>query len=220
VAREQPELAAELTQMEQAMDLAYVRENLDRLFTSSLGGLQRIRSIVDNLRTFARLDEAGLKEVDLNAALQSTLEVLRHELDEKRLQVQTSLPELPPIFCQPGKIGQLFFNILLNAIQASQPEGLIEVRTRPDPSGGVLVEIEDHGCGIPPEQLPHIYEPFFTTKPVGAGTGLGLAVSYGIIRDHNGSIDVESTVGRGSLFRIRLPLRAPEIVGGSSPATA
>jgi two-component system, NtrC family, sensor kinase len=82
------------------------------------------------------------------------------------------------------------------------------LRTRPEPKDAVLVEIEDHGGGISPEHLPHIFEPFFTTKPVGEGTGLGLSVSYGIVRDHGGSLDVESTVGQGTLFRVRLPLHA------------
>ena len=85
-------------------------------------------------------------------------------------------------------------------------EGSIEVRTRPDGEAAVLVEVEDHGGGIRPEHLPHIFEPFFTTKPVGGGAGLGLSVSYGIVRDHGGSLEVESTAGRGSLFRIRLPV--------------
>ena len=202
----EPDLAAEVARLEEEMDLPYLRENLGRMFDSSAEGLRRIRAIVQNLRDFARLDEAEYKEVDLNAALQSTLAALRHELDQKAIRVQTGLQELPPVACHPGKINQVFFNILLNAIQASGREGLIEVRTRPDHEDAVLVEIEDHGGGISPEHLPHIFEPFFTTKPVGGGTGLGLSVSYGIVRDHGGTLEVESTVGRGSLFRVRLPL--------------
>jgi signal transduction histidine kinase len=220
LAREQPELAAELARIEQEMDLDYVRGNLGRLFDSSSGGLKRIRAIVQNLRTFARLDEAEHKEVDLNAALQSTLDALHHDIEQKRLHVQADFQDLPPLGCHPGKINQVFLNILLNAIQASEPEGRIEVRTRPDPKGGVVAEIEDHGSGIRPEHLPHVFEPFFTTKPVGGGTGLGLSVSYGIVRDHGGSLEVESAVDRGSLLRIRLPLRAPEADGDPEPTSA
>jgi signal transduction histidine kinase len=209
LAREQPELTAELTRLEEEMDLEYVRNNLGRLCDRSTEGLRRVRDIVQNLRTFARLDEAERKEVDLNTALQSTLAVLCHDLDQKRLRVETCFESLPPVVCHPGKIDQMFFNILLNAIQASAPEGRIEVRTHPDPAGGVAVEIEDHGSGIPAEHLPRIFEPFFTTKPVGSGTGLGLSVSYGIVRDHGGSLEAESADGRGSLFRIRLPREAP-----------
>ena len=130
--------------------------------------------------------------------------------------MQTNFQELPAVDCHPGKINQVFYNILLNAIQASGHDGSIEVRTRPDADNGVLVEIEDHGGGISPEHLPHIFEPFFTTKPVGGGTGLGLSVSYGIVRDHGGALEVETAVGRGSLFRARFPLHAPRTVIGQS----
>ncbi len=218
LSREKPELAVLLARLEQESDLAYLRENLDRIFDSTADGLRRIRAIVQNLRDFARLDEAQFKEVDLGTALESTLSALRHELDRKALRVTTDFRESPPVACEPGKINQMFFNILLNAIQASAREGQLEVRTRPDQENGVLVEIEDHGCGISTEHLPHIFEPFFTTKPVGGGTGLGLSVSYGIVRDHGGSLEVESHVGQGSLFRIRLPLEPPKTDGRSEPA--
>ena len=205
LARAEPGLAAEAARLEEEIDLPYLRGNLPRLFESSAEGLRRVRAIVQNLRDFARLDEAEFKEVDVNAALRSTLEALRHESYKKAIRVETAFQELPPVTCHAGKINQAFLNILLNAIQASEREGRIEVRTRPDGEAAVVVEIEDHGSGIRPEDLPHIFEPFFTTKPVGAGTGLGLSVSYGIVRDQGGTIEVESVVGRGSLFRIRLP---------------
>ncbi len=206
-----PELTAQADQMEADIDLPYVRESLPRLFERSLDGLKRVRDIVKNLRDFARLDEADFKEADLNAALQSTLEILGHEIKKNAIQMRTCFTELPPVLCHPGKINQVFLNVLLNAIQASASGGVVEVRTRVDDAagGGVAIEIEDNGCGIEPENRERIFDPFFTTKPVGQGTGLGLSVSYGIIRDHGGAIEVESEVGRGSLFRIRLPLRPP-----------
>jgi signal transduction histidine kinase len=144
--------------------------------------------------------------VDLNKALESTLEIIRPEIKKRDLQLKTAFQQLPPLSCQPRKINQVFLNILMNAVQACAAGGVIEVRTQPDPGDAVVVEIEDNGCGIRPEHLPRIFEPFFTTKPVGQGTGLGLSVSYGIVRDHGGSITAESTVGRGSLLRVRLPL--------------
>ncbi len=220
LSRADPELAAEVARLEEDMDLPYLRANLGRIFDSSAEGLRRIRTIVQNLRDFARLDEAESKEVDLNTAVQSTLAALRHELDQKALRVATDFQELPAVVCHPAKLNQVFFNILLNAIQASERQGLIQVRSRPDGEGTLLVEIEDHGGGIRPEHLPHIFEPFFTTKPVGGGTGLGLSVSYGIVRDHGGSLEVESSVGQGSAFRIRLPLRPPETSDGSNPPAA
>jgi signal transduction histidine kinase len=218
LSRAKPELAALVARLEEEMDLAYVRENLGRIFDSTADGLRRIRAIVQNLRDFARLDEAQFKEVDLATALESTLSTLRHELEDKALRVTTDFQQCPPVACHPGKINQMFFNILLNAVQASAREGLLEVRTRPDGDSAVVVEIEDRGCGISPEHLPRIFEPFFTTKPVGSGTGLGLSVSYGIARDHGGSLEAESRVGQGSLFRIRLPVGRSKI-GEKSEST-
>jgi two-component system, NtrC family, sensor kinase len=206
LAHSDPALAEELRRLEQESDLDYFREHQGRLFERSAEGLQRIRAIVQNLRDFARLDEAAYKEVDLNAALRSTLQALGHELDQKAIRVETRLGDISPVACHPAKINQAFFHILLNAIQASTQGGSIEVRTGGDRAVGILVDVEDHGAGIAPEQLPHIFEPFYTTKPLGDGAGLGLSVSYGIVRDHGGSLEVESTVGRGSVFRIRLPL--------------
>lgn len=204
-----PEVVAEAERQEAGIDLPYIRASLPRLFERSLDGLARVRDIVKNLRDFARLDEADFKEADLNAALQSTLEIAAFEIKTKAIDLRTHFAELPLILCHPGKINQVFLNVLLNAVQASQQGGAIEVRTHPDDAasgGGVIIEVQDAGCGIKPEHLPHIFDPFFTTKPVGQGTGLGLSVSYGIIRDHGGSIEVESELGRGTLFRIRLPL--------------
>ncbi len=217
LAREAPGLAAEATRLEEEADLPYFRENLPRVFESSDEGLRRVRAIVQNLRDFARLDEAEFQEVDLNSALRSTLEVLRYELDKRAIRVATSFQDLPPVTCYASKVDQALLNIVLNAAQASEPEGLIEIRTRPDCEAAVVVEVEDHGGGIRPEHLPRIFEPFFTTKPVGAGTGLGLSVSYGVVRDQGGTIEVESVVGRGSLFRIRIPLRPRTADAGSEP---
>ena len=206
----EPELSGEIGRLEEEMDLPYVRENLVRLFRSTSDGLRRIRDIVENLRDFARLDQAEYSEVDLNAAVRSTLEVLRHEIEQKKVRVETDLGELPRVACYPGKINQVFLQVLINAIQASRAEGEIVVRTRAE-GEEVLIEVEDRGEGIKAEHLPHIFEPFFTTKPVGGGTGLGLSISYGIVRDHGGCIGAESEVGKGTVVRVRLPLEAPEV---------
>jgi signal transduction histidine kinase len=199
--------ADDAKRLAEEMDLAYFQENLTRTCDRSLDGLQRVRDVVQNLRDFARLDEAEFKEADLNAALESALEILRHESKAKDIRLQTHFEPLPPVLCHPGKINQVFLNLLLNAVDASGPGGTVTARTRLDGANGVVVEIEDQGCGIKPEHLAHLFEPFFTTKPVGQGTGLGLSVSFGIVRDHGGVIEVASEVGRGSTFRVRLPLQ-------------
>ena len=149
----------------------------------------------------------------MNAALRSTLEALGHELDQKAIRVEIGLGGISPVACHPAKINQVFYHVLLNAIQASERGGVIETRTRPEGDGTVLVEVRDHGGGIAPEHLPHIFEPFFTTKPVGDGTGLGLSVSYGIVRDHGGSLEVEHRGRAGQ----RLPDPAPARTFGPPP---
>lgn len=212
LASAKPDLSGEIARLEEEMDLPYVRGNLGRLFQSTSDGLRRIRDIVENLRDFARLDEAEYNEVDLNAALRSTLEALRHEIDQKGIQVRMEPGDLPKVACYPGKVNQVFLQVLTNAIQASGPEGEIGVRTHSlEGEGAVLIEVEDHGEGIGAEHLPHIFEPFYTTKPVGGGTGLGLSISYGIVRDHGGCIWAESEEGQGTVVRIRLPLEAEEV---------
>ncbi len=208
--RSDPGLVAELDRLEEEAGLDYFRENHARMFERSAEGLKRIRAIVQDLRDFARLDEAESKEVQLDAAVRSTIAALNHELCRRSLCVDTEFGELPPVVCHPAKINQVLYNILQNAIQASEPGKRIAIRTRPDGEQAVAVEVEDRGTGIRPEHLSHIFEPFFTTKPVGSGTGLGLSVAYGIIRDHGGSIEVESTVDRGSVFRIRIPTEPRE----------
>ena len=212
LARAAPPLAAELAELEAASDLAWIEENLPRLFASSLEGLGRVRNIVQNLREFARLDSADLDALDLNAALTSTLGVLAREVQEKQLAVETHFGQLPPVVCRPGKIHQVFHNLLLNAIQASEPRGRLEVRTAVE-RDQALVEVQDHGCGIAAEHLPRLFEPFLTTKAVGRGAGLGLAICYGIVREHGGAIEVDSQPGRGSTFRVRLPLHAKPAQG-------
>jgi signal transduction histidine kinase len=194
--------------MEEEVDLPYIEQNLPRLFEASLKGLRRVRDIVLNLRDFARLDESDFKEIDVPGSLDSTLEILRHELGIKDIEVVKRYDPVPPVLGHPGKINQVFLNLLVNAVQACDQAGRIEVGTQPH-GGGVAISIHDNGCGIAAETLPRIFEPFYTTKPVGQGTGLGLSVSYGIIRDHGGRIDVESAVGGGSRFTVRLPPRPP-----------
>jgi signal transduction histidine kinase len=207
---------AAAARLEEEADLPYLHENFARTCDKTLEGLGRVRDIVRNLRDFARLDEAEFKEADLNAGLQSAIEIARHQMKEKGIRLETDFGALPPVLCHPGKVNQVFLNLLVNAVQACEPGGVVAVRSRAEP-GGVAVEVRDDGCGIRPEHRSRLFEPFFTTKPVGQGTGLGLSVSFGIVRDHGGTIEVESEVGRGTTFRVRLPLQ-PEVRGQRSAA--
>jgi signal transduction histidine kinase len=198
--------ADDAVRLAEQTDLAYFRSHFGRTCDKTLEGLQRVRDIVRNLRDFARLDEAELQEADFNAALTSAVEILRHEIKGKDITLETDFRPLPLVLCHSGKINQVFLNLLANAVQACDRGGRVALRTRAE-GEGVVVEVQDNGCGIRPEHRARLFEPFFTTKPVGQGTGLGLSVSFGIIRDHGGAIEVESEVGRGSTFRVRLPLR-------------
>ncbi len=190
-----------------AAELPYLRETLPRLFDATLDGVRRVRDIVRNLRDFARLDEAEFQEIDLNAALATTANMLRHELGSRQVALRTDFGDLPPVPCQPGKLNQVFLELLQNAAHACRAGGAIELRTRVLPEGQAQIEIADDGCGIRPEDLPRVFEPFFTTKPVGQGTGLGLAVAYGTVRDHGGTLDIESEPGLGTRVCVRLPAR-------------
>lgn len=178
----------------------------------------RIAGIVRSLRSFARLDEADRKPADLNEGVRSTLTLINH-LVKNRVEVDPDLGELPQVDCHPNQINQVFLNLLVNAAQAIPGQGRITIRTRyrpgvsvrgtPEPGGGsVRIEIHDTGSGISPEHLQRIFDPGFTTKGVGVGTGLGLAISYRIVEEHRGRIEVESSVGQGSVFRIFLPVGA------------
>ena len=173
---------------------------------SRINGLacERIVGIVGSLRNFARLDEAEFKTADLHEGLDSTLTLVHHEL-KNRAVVKKEYGDIPPIQCHPNQINQVFMNLLVNASQALKEKGEITIRSFRE--GDIVnVQISDSGVGIPPENLQRIFDPGFTTKGVGVGTGLGLSICFKIAQDHGGRIDVESELGKGSTFTIRLPV--------------
>ncbi len=171
---------------------------------------RRIAHIVKSLRNFSRLDEAERKPADLHEGLESTLTLAAH-LTKDRVTVRREYGTLPPVDCHANQINQVFLNVVVNATQAIEGPGTITIRTRCEERGArrvAIVEIADTGRGIPAQHLGKVFDPGFTTKGVGVGTGLGLAISCRIIADHHGTIEVESTVGVGSTFRILLPVDA------------
>jgi signal transduction histidine kinase len=192
------------------MDLDYVLENLPSMVDRSRAGLKRIGQIIGNLRDFARLDEAEIKEADLNVGVRSTLGILRGTADERGIALIEDLKPLRPLTCNPAKINQVVLNLVSNAIEASQRGSKVTISTRPEEQGGADLTITDSGHGIDPAIRGRIFDPFFTTKPVGKGAGLGLAISHGIIQAHGGTIRVESDPGRGSRFTVHIPDRPPE----------
>ena len=208
IATHNDELATWIREMEEHIDLPYTLGNLDEILIRSRDGLRRIQQIVRDLRDFARLDESDLLEIDLNEGIESTVNIIRGRAKKKQIQIEMDLRPLPKITCYPAKINQVVMNLLANAIDACNDRGRVKVHTEPV-DGKVVIEIQDNGSGIDPAILDRIFDPFFTTKPPGEGTGLGLSISYGIVQDHGGSIDLESTPGKGTCFKIQLPLAPP-----------
>ncbi len=167
---------------------------------------ERIRDIIKNLLDFSKPKEANLGRADINAVIRKTVSLVQNMLNVSNIDAVLDLSDgLPPVFVDEHQIQQVFVNLVVNAIQAMQPGGKLSVVTRPGrPAHTVEIDVKDTGKGIPPELLPHIFDPFFSTKGVG-GTGLGLSVSYGIIKNHRGNIRVESAAGAGTTFTIELP---------------
>jgi len=185
-------------------DFEFIQSDIQSLITESVEGSQRVKNVVLNLRNFSRLDEAESKLADLHEGLDSTLLLLNNEI-KNRITIHKDYGDLPKIYCYPGNVNQVFMNFLLNAIQAIEGNGNIWIKTR-KLKDTVEITIKDDGKGIPRKYHQKIFDPFFTTKPVGKGTGLGLSISYQIIREHQGKLHFTSAEGRGTEFKIELPL--------------
>ena len=165
----------------------------------------RASEIVNNLLNFSRTGNVEFAELDINRVLDDTIQLLEPQLRNTQINLERSYGEnLPKTVGNATKLQQVFMNLLLNARDAMQKGGTLTLQTQFRESA-ILIEIIDTGIGIAPENIAKIYDPFFTTKGVGQGTGLGLAVSYGIIQEHKGRIFVESKPGQGTQFQIKLP---------------
>jgi PAS domain S-box-containing protein len=165
----------------------------------------RASEIVNSLLKFSRVSGSDYSEIDLNRVIEETLSLVDPMLRASRITLNAQLaPSLPPVYGNAGKLQQVFMNLILNARDAMPRGGELTLATESENST-VLVEVTDNGVGIPADHLNKIFDPFFTTKGTSRGTGLGLAVTYGIIREHSGKIDVESTAGKGTTFRLEIP---------------
>lgn len=206
----QPSLsqASEIVSITEAIDCETTIADLRSIITDCREGAERIRDVVQNLRTFSRLDEAEFKQVDLHEGIESTLRLLSRYYSSDRIMLRRDYAELPRVNCYAGQLNQVWTNLLVNAAQAIGSNcGEVGITTRLE-FETVLVSISDTGSGIAPEHLDKIFDPFFTTKPVGEGTGLGLSIIYGIIERHHGSIEVVSRKGSGTTFTVALPVAA------------
>jgi len=189
-------------------DYAFIKTDIGQLMAESRDGLSRVRKIVQDLKGFSRVGEAEWQWANLHTGLDSTLNIVWNELKYK-CKVNKEYGDLPEVFCLASQLNQVFMNLFVNAAQAIETRGEITIRTGRQ-GEEVWVEVADSGKGIPQDNLNRIFEPFFTTKPVGQGTGLGLSLSYSIVVKHHGRIEVASEVGRGSTFRVILPIK-PEL---------
>ena len=216
--RHLPESEAEARrQLVQSLDIDFIRAELPEIMEETEEGIERIEGIVGSLKDFARVDSGQWQYADLNEGVRSTLKVVHHELKYVVDAVEQDLAELPPVFCLPAQLNQVFMNLLVNAAHAIERHGHVKVTSRCLPEKGrVVLTFADNGCGIEHDKLDRIFDPFFTTKEVGKGTGLGLSVSYGIIQTHAGHISVDSAPGQGSCFRIELPIEGPPAVRHTS----
>ncbi|MCK9294439.1 MAG: ATP-binding protein, partial [Desulfobulbaceae bacterium] len=186
------------------LKIDYIAADALDLLEESLEGTERVKRIVQNLKSFSRLDQAENQPTDLNQAIESTLQIVANEIKYKAT-VHREYGEIPLTLCNAGELNQVFTNLLINAGQALGEPGEITIRTWAE-GGNIFLVFADTGCGMPPEISRRIFEPFFTTKEVGKGTGLGLSITYDIIKKHRGDIQVTSEKGKGTTFTIRLPV--------------
>lgn len=204
-----PSLLAETAK---EINVSFVGQEIKQLIESIENGTNRIQAILNGLRIFARSDDDNLSQTNINDALDATLTILSSQYKNYAI-IEKNYGDIGEIWAYTGKLNQVFLNIIHNAIHAVEkvhpssenPSGIIKISTQKTDSQ-VFIKISDNGCGMNTETQKHIFEPFFTTKTVGKGTGLGLSISYGIIKQHKGTINVESTEGKGTIFTIVLPI--------------
>ncbi len=193
-----------LQKMIEETDVTFLLNDIKNIVKESREGSERVKAIVQNLRDFSHVDQTERKYANIHDGIESTLNIAWNEIKYKA-HVIKEYGNVPEVLCYPRQLNQVFLNMIINAVHAIQEKGEIRLKTWNDKKH-VYISISDTGCGIPPENLSKIFEPFFTTKPVGKGTGLGLAMSYNIIQKHGGDILVESEVGKGTTFTIKLPI--------------
>jgi PAS domain S-box-containing protein len=193
--------------LQKSSDLDFMKEDIPDLVKEALEGATRAKKIVQDLRDFSRIDMQNKSPFDLEAGIDATLNIVNNEIKYKA-DVIKEYAGVNPFVCVGSQINQVILNLLVNAAQAIEEFGKITLRTGYDGADWVWFEVEDTGKGIPEDIQNKIFDPFFTTKPVGKGTGLGLSLSYKIIQDHQGKVDLQSRVGKGSKFRISLPCQS------------
>lgn len=198
-------LLEEINRVKEEAQLDFIVTDMSKLLEESRDGLERIKKIILDLRTFAREDKGEITKVSIDKILDGALNIVTNEIKYKADIEKTYDLSLPMIQCSEQKLGQVFMNLIINAAQAIEDFGVIKIKTFLE-NQNVCVEVSDTGKGIKEEDLLKIFDPFFTTKPIGQGTGLGLSVSHEIVRKHGGEIKVYSHLGKGTTFKVVLPV--------------
>jgi signal transduction histidine kinase len=199
-----------IEEIKEDIDFDYLKIEISHLLKGINEGANRTAEIVKGLRIFSRVDENDLKKANINEGLDSTM-VLVNNLLNNRIELIKDYGDIPPIECYPGKLNQVFLNIITNAIQAinqrhgEASSGVLKIHTGRN-ENSIFVKVEDNGTGMDENTKKKVFEPFFTTKEVGEGTGLGMSIAYNIIKKHNGQIHINSTPGAGTEFILDLPI--------------
>ena len=201
------QLESILVQLNQENDLSFIVDDIDDLVDDTQEGLERIAHIVNNLVDFASLKDNVTAMADITESLNSTLKLLDNQLGTCAIELH--IEKLPLTRCNISSMKQVFVNLLINAKHACDDlrdqQGKIRVKLFAN-ENNIYIEVADNGCGMDADTLKQMFDPFFTTKPVGQGTGMGMAIVYNVLKEHNGTIEVESEVGMGSLIRCVIPI--------------
>ncbi|SFT81474.1 His Kinase A (phospho-acceptor) domain-containing protein [Pseudoalteromonas sp. DSM 26666] len=201
------QLESILVQLNQENDLSFIVDDIDDLVDDTQEGLERIAHIVNNLVDFASLKDNVTAMADITESLNGTLKLLDNQLGACAIELH--IEKLPLTRCNISSMKQVFVNLLINAKHACDDlrdqQGKIRVKLFAN-ENNIYIEVADNGCGMDADTLKQMFDPFFTTKPVGQGTGMGMAIVYNVLKEHNGTIEVESKVGMGSLIRCVIPI--------------
>lgn len=201
-----PEKLNEINEIKKEIDIDFLKDDIRDLIKSCIEGVERTKNIILDLKNFSRMNEMVFSECNIPKEIDTTLSILNNKIKNRITVHKDYEPNFPKIEAYGGQLNQVFMNILDNAQGAIKDKGEIFITAKTVDNNNVMVEFSDTGCGIKKEDINKIFEPFFTTKPVGQGTGLGMSIAYKVISAHNGTISVESEIGKGTTIRITLPI--------------
>ena len=199
----------DIDKLKEEIEYSFIKDDINQLLDESKDGISRVIKIVKDLKDFSHVDEDEWQWADLQKGIDSTLNVVNNELKYKA-EIIKEYGNIPEVECIASQLNQVFMNLLVNAAHAIETKGTITISTGRGESETVWVKISDTGSGIEDKNINKLFEPFFSTKPVGQGTGLGLSLSYSIIKKHGGNIEVSSEIGKGTEFKVILPINKKE----------